>query len=88
MRDDHSAPIRALYHAFKRGAGPGGEDVLELMAKGGRPITRSRLRNMQSRPSDGGQPISVAELLVLINASANEQVQMDAEEAAAGDPAG
>ena len=42
---------------------------------------------MQSRPSDRGQPISVAELLVLINAWADEQVQMDAE-AAAGDRAG
>jgi hypothetical protein len=53
--------------------------VLKLTAKGGRPITQSRLRDMQSRPSDRGQPISVAELLVLINASADEQVQMDAE---------
>ena len=81
------APIRAVYHAFKRGAGLRDEDVLELMAKGRRPITRSRLRNVQSRPSDRGQPNSVAELLVLINASADEQVQMDAEAAAAGDRA-
>ncbi len=43
---------------------------------------------MQSRPSDRGQPISVAGLLVLINARADEQVQMDAEAAAAGDRAG